>query len=159
MTLEGGLDRCGGSRQRHPQLKSIKEWPVAERELRVRDAMAAGHQVELSRLDLDVVAETVSVPDPAGHRPSHRLQAGVRMRQHSHVIALRSELVEEAPGPDGGKRPLRQQAMDLDPPNAAEWDDARFIAFDDRPANVRRMTRRLGRAGVDVTHGGRSPAI
>jgi hypothetical protein len=118
--LEAGGDPVAAVRQRHPQLQALDERGLAQRELGVRDAGAAGHEVQLAGAQQHVRAEAVAVPDLARYGPGHGLEPGVRVGEHRHVRALGPELVEEAPSSHGGHLPLRQGAADVHGADAAE---------------------------------------
>ncbi len=53
-------------------------------------------------------------------QPTHRLQAGVRMRRDVHPRGYRAVVVDEAPGPDQRALPLRQGALHADRPGPAQ---------------------------------------
>ena len=119
-------------RQGDPQLKAALQRKLLSRrragrcgkhgELGVGDAVARGHDVELARTHDHVAAHAVAVPDVAGERPGHCLQAGVRMRQHGHGHPVRTKAVQEAPGADGGEAPLRKRPQDVHGPDSSQRD-------------------------------------
>ena len=105
--------RAGSGSATHNCTPCITGGCVGRRPLRVGDAVAGGHHVQLARPDRLHVAEAVPVQDLAVEQPGHRLQAGVRVRRHLHAGPLRhvvrAEVVHETPGADHPARPLRQQ--------------------------------------------------
>ncbi len=105
-------------------------------DLRVADAVAAGHQVELARADQRVVAGRVAVLDLAGEQPADGLQAGVRVRGHDHapgvVDLVGAVVVGEAPRADERALALREGTPHAHRPQAAEGDVAggEYLAHD-----------------------------
>jgi hypothetical protein len=114
--------------QGHPQLDTVEDRGVRGGHLRVRDAVAASHQIELSGADERMGAEAVTVLDRAAEEPAHRLQPCVRMRRQVHAARSdldRSVVVGEAPGADQRPGPLRNRAPHLQCPRSAQWHVAR----------------------------------
>ena len=146
--------RCG---QRDPQLQpaQVTRGPGG-RGLRVADAAAGGHQVELAGPDQLVVAEAVLVADPPVEQPGHRLQPGVGVRRHLHrsgaADVLRPVVVQEAPRPDGAQVTVREGPADMHRPRPAE----RHVARGEHPQALPRRRDRagecLGRPLLEVAH-------
>ena len=104
-------------REGHPELDAGEPAAVPRgRLLRVRDAVARGHDVDPARPKGRVVAESVVVDDLAVENPAHGLDADVGMGAHVHGLAAgeteRAEAVEEAPGPDHAPPPDGKGAVD-----------------------------------------------
>ncbi|VXB72952.1 hypothetical protein PLANTIT3_60129 [Plantibacter sp. T3] len=149
--LERRRHRGGGLRQRHPQLEAVHGGRLlAHRELGVRHAPTARHEVELARADDHVAAHAVAVADVADERPGHGLQAGVRMRQDAHQRPVLVEAVEEAPGADHRQLALREGAMDAQAADAAEGDLAGLE--ESRSGSVGCVADAGDRVGVESRH-------
>jgi hypothetical protein len=104
----------------HPELDAVQV--AAERArglLRVGDAPAGGHEVELSGSDQLLRPEAVAVQQLARHQPGDGVQPQVRVGADVDPSALgdRSgpEVVGEAPGADGASPVLGQCPADLLP--------------------------------------------
>ena len=97
------VPRAARLRQRHPQLQPVEERPGSRRGLlRVGDAVAGRHQVELARPDQLVGLRGCPGAGSRPRPPGDGLQAGVGVGGTDPAVAgaVRSEVVEEAPGPD-----------------------------------------------------------
>ena len=103
-------------RQGGPQLDAVQ--PVArgpEAVLGVRDAPPGRHDVQLAGVHELAAADAVAVLDVAVQQPGDGLQADVRVRRHVHAHGLRrgvgrTEVVDEAPGPDRPDLAVGQRA-------------------------------------------------
>jgi hypothetical protein len=105
-------------RERHPQLDAVQDLGrVVRGHLRVADAVAGRHHVELAWPDQLVGAEAVGVPAEPLEEPGHGLQAGVWVGWHPHAAHLvdpvRAEVVEEAPRTDHPAHLVREDAADV----------------------------------------------
>jgi hypothetical protein len=146
--------------QRHPELDAVQRLGGRGRDLRVADAVPAGHQVQLAGPDHRVRAEAVAVLDLAGEQPAHRLQPGVRVRGDVHRAGagdlVRAVVVGEAPRADQRPRPLGEGAPDPHGPRAAQRDLARGEDLHGRAVRVggRRpvATGEFGGGGLGVAH-------
>ncbi|CPZ34264.1 Uncharacterised protein [Mycobacteroides abscessus] len=91
-------------RQRDPQLHPVQRGGLCRRHLRVANAAATRHQVELPRPHHRMHATAVAVLDLAGEQPAHRLQAGMRVRRDIHATGLPDivgpVMIGKAPRPD-----------------------------------------------------------
>ena len=155
---------AGGLGQGQPELDSVEGRRVLGRDLRVADAPAGGHEVDLAGQDQSSVAARVDVLDGAGEEPTDRLQSGVRVRGDVHAAGGRHVLgavvVDEAPGADEGALTLRQGAAHLHRPGPAEGDVAggddlhrgASLLVTGRSGQSAGSAHHLGRIGFDVAH-------
>ena len=93
VVLKAGFHFLPVSRQSHPGLNAAQPRSgLAQRRrrtLRVHDAAAGGHPVQLARPDDLLEAEAVAVHDLALDQPGEGRQADVRMRPHVDTLARR----------------------------------------------------------------------
>ncbi len=110
--VEVGGHVAGRLGQGHPELDTVQHLGAGRGDLGVADAVATGHQVELTGADERVVAGRVAVLDLADEQPADGLQAGVRVGRHDHAAGLGDRVgavvVGEAPGADQGAVALRE---------------------------------------------------
>src|SRR5699024_11748799 len=103
---------AGGLGQGEPELDSVEGRRVLGRDLRVADAPAGGHEVDLAGQDQYGVAARTDVLDGAGEEPTDSLQSGVRGR--GEILAaggryvLGAVVVVGEPGAAEGAVALRQ---------------------------------------------------
>ena len=122
VVLEGGGAVPGPLRLGDPQLDALEGSAVVTRGLLgVGDAVAGGHEVQLSGLDDLLGPEAVLVEGLAVEQPGGRLQADVRMRTHVEPAALRhvggSHMVGEAPRADRPSTAAWEGAPNREPPD------------------------------------------
>ena len=119
---------------------------VVGRDLRVLDAGAGRHEIDLPRLDHGVVPGRVAVLDLALVEPAHGLQSGVRMRRRVHDARARRRggavRVHEAPGADQRASALRKRAPHHERARPAERHLAGLEHLD--AARLRSGSARLG---------------
>ena len=125
-------------RQRDPKLHGVAApAAVVRRFLRVADAVASGHHVDLARAEPLPVAEAVAVQQLALDHPGEGLQADVRMRADLQAAAGRvcvgPGMVEEAPGANHAPLARGQHAPHR---HAADVGDARVDALERRAGRV-----------------------
>ncbi len=157
VVLEVRVDAEGRARQRRPQLDAVQagRTVLRRRLLRVGDAPARRHEVELARPDRLERADGVAVQDLALEEPAHRLQPGVRVGWHLHALAardvVRAVVVAEAPRPHERPGALRDRAPHVHRPRPAERHVARGEELD-AVALLARDADLLGRLGLQVAH-------
>src|SRR5262245_51419361 len=106
MMRKGGRSLLAALRQAHPGLNaeqlSSRRITGIRGPLRVNDAAASGHPIDLTRLDRLHCPEVVAVHDLAGKQVSHGCKTDMRVWAHFKGSALnqlqRPELVEENKG-------------------------------------------------------------
>lgn len=122
--FEPRLVEAVGVGQGRPQLDAVQR--PGHRVFRVRDAAAGRHQVDPARLDDEVGAEGVPVPDRPGEQPGHGLQPRVGVAGHAHIDVVGAEVVEEAPPADEADLARRQHAFHLQPVGVGQRDRQRI---------------------------------
>ena len=138
MALESGCAVSAGLGKRDPQLQRVQlDRLLADRILGVRDALAAGHEVQHATTDDDIAADRVAMADVAREGPGHRLQSDVRVRLDPHPGDLRTESVEEAPRAHQREVALRKGAMHRHRAHPAERHLARLEQQRPRSGAVR----------------------
>ncbi len=163
VVLEGRLGGAVLPGQRDPQLHPVQDRGVRGRDLRVADAVSAGHEVQLTGPHPGVGAQAVAVLDLSAEQPAHRLQSGVRVGGDVHAAGpgdvVGAIVVGEAPGADEGPGPLRQGAPHPHRARAAERHVTRGEDLDVGRALRLRIAaaRQLGRSCLGVAHGARPP--
>src|SRR5262249_19553722 len=104
-------------RQRDPQLQPVqRRRELAWRLLGEGDALARGHQVELTLPGGPLAAQTIPVQGLPVEQPGHRLEPGVGWWRPPHPRQrddrVWSEPVEEAPRTDHPSLAVRQETLD-----------------------------------------------
>src|SRR5690606_1649125 len=123
MMRERRLDFLEAVGKRHPELQAMESRAgvaqLGRGPLRMDDAAAGRHPVDLAWLDLLGDAQAVPMQDGAIEQPRERGQADVRMRPDiqgdARVERHRPELVQEDEGPDAGQLDGRQDAANRKP--------------------------------------------
>ena len=110
----------------------------------MRHSIASRHQVDLAGLEHHIIAKAVLVADVSSQRQRHRLQAGVRVRQHLHRAAGGSEAVHETPCAYRRRCAVRERAIDLNAAKTAE----RHLAARHQKIGPRRVARN----GLRIRH-------
>jgi hypothetical protein len=127
----------------------------------VADAMAPGHDVELTRPHRGVGAEAVPVLELAGEQPANRLEPGVRVRRDEHAAGgghlIGAVVVGETPRAEQGSSPLRERAPHSHRAHAAEGHLPGVEHLDGRPGHVigfcdRLTAHHLDGPGFEVAH-------
>ena len=167
VVLERGRVREAVARERDPELDAVQDRGAlaARRLLRVRDAAARGHEVELAGPHRLERPDGVAVQDLPREQPRDRLEPGVGVRRHLHAVGAVADrgqrvgpvVVEEAPCADERPRTLRDRAPHPHRPGAPERDVAVLEDLDRGASAVvvgraRRADALLG-PGLEVAHG------
>ena len=146
--------------QSHPQLHPVQHGGRRRGDLRVADAVPAGHEVDLAGPDERVLAQAVAVLDLAAEQPADGLQPGVWMGCDVHATAgpdvVGTVVVGEAPRADQRALPLRQGPAHGHRPGAAQGDRPRCQDLHDGPLRHRDVRAALAplldRVGLRVGH-------
>ncbi|MNS61441.1 hypothetical protein D3C72_944700 [compost metagenome] len=137
-------------RQRNPELGSVQAAAGADGMLRMGNALACRHQVDLPRPDYLLIAKAVAVQHFAFDHPGERLQADMRMRSDVQPAAIREidrpRMVEEAPGADHAPLPVGQGTVDDQA--FADLRRPRRDTLQHRLAGARRTVARQRRRGL-----------
>ena len=129
VVLEPRCHAPGSAGQSKPQLGAAQGRRGVRRDLGVGDAVAGGHQVELTGTHDHRGAEAVAVLELPVEEPAHRGQPDVRVGRQQHPAGDRHVVgpvvVDEAPRPHQGPVTVGQRAADGHGPRAAERNESR----------------------------------
>ncbi|BCW49225.1 hypothetical protein StoSoilB13_15670 [Arthrobacter sp. StoSoilB13] len=107
-------------RHGNPVIRSGHRSRRQDREFRMRDSVAGGHDVQFTGFDHNIASHAVAVPNGPFQRPCYRLETAVGVGENAHCHTVRPKTVQEAPSANGGQTALGQGAEHVHGTDAAQ---------------------------------------